>query len=258
MTWLVEKPALAHPGHGGVSLQTLAEQSLTPTLTLTGLGIAFLFGAGHALTPGHGKTMVAAYLVGSRGTAQHAVLLGFVTTLTHTFAVYTLGLLALFASQYVLPEQLYPLLSLLSGMTVCGVGVWLLEERLGKLSNDHKLHSHHHDHIEAHHHHIPKESVTLQSLIALGVAGGIVPCPSALVLLLSAIALHREGYGILLLSAFSFGLASVLVAIGLAFVYARRWSDRLPFAGLLLPYLSVGSAIVIILTGTLLAAYAVS
>jgi nickel/cobalt transporter (NicO) family protein len=255
VTFLVEKPALAHPGHGDISLQALATQSLTPTLTLTGLGIAFLFGAGHALTPGHGKTMVAAYLVGSRGTSKHALLLGLVTTLTHTFAVFALGVLALFASQYVLPEQLYPLLSLLSGMTVCGVGVWLLEERL---SHKPDLHSHSHNNTEAHHHHIPKESVTLQSLIALGVAGGIVPCPSALVLLLSAIALHREGYGILLLIAFSFGLASVLVAIGLAFVYARRWSDRLPFSGILLRYLSIGSALLIILTGTLLAVYAVS
>ncbi len=258
VAWLVEKPALAHPGHGSISLPALAEQ-MTPTLTLTGLGIAFLFGAGHALTPGHGKTMVAAYLVGSRGTSKHALLLGFVTTLTHTFAVFALGLLALFASQYILPEQLYPILSFMSGMMVCGVGVWLLEERLSKFSvNEHDLHPHHHDQTNSHHHHIPKQAVTLQSLVALGIAGGIVPCPSALVLLLSAIALHREGYGILLLSAFSFGLASVLVAIGLAFVYARRWLDRLPFAGGLLRYLSIVSAIVIILTGTVLAAYAVS
>lgn len=267
VTLLVEKPAIAHPGHGGVSLQALAQRSLTPTMMLTGLGIAFLFGAGHALTPGHGKTMVAAYLVGSRGTPKHALLLGFVTTITHTFAVFALGLLALFASRYVLPEQLYPVLSLISGMTVCGVGLWLLEERLGKLSandhaheHDHDQHPHHH-HQKAdkhqHHHHLPEEAVTLQSLIALGVAGGIVPCPSALVLLLSAIALHREVYGMLLLSAFSLGLASVLVAIGLVFVYACQWLDHLPSGGILLRHLPVVSAAAIILTGLVLTAGAV-
>jgi len=108
VTLLVEKPAIGHPGHGGVSLQALAQRSLTPAMMLTGLGIAFLFGAGHALTPGHGKTMVAAYLVGSRGTPKHALVLGFVTTITHTFAVFALGLLVLFASRYVLPLHLYP------------------------------------------------------------------------------------------------------------------------------------------------------
>lgn len=268
VTLLAEKPAIAHPGHGGTSVQALAELSATPTLMLTGLGIAFLFGAGHALTPGHGKTMVAAYLVGSRGTPKHALVLGFVTTLTHTFTVFALGLLALFASRYVLPEQLYPVLSFISGMTVCGVGVWLLEERLGNLSADRHAHEHdrdhhphHHHHHKAdkhqHHHHPSEGAVTLQSLIALGVAGGIVPCPSALVLLLSAIALHQEGYGMLLLSAFSFGLASVLVAIGLVFVYACQWLDRLPSSNPLLRHLSIVSAIAIILSGIVLTTYAV-
>ena len=263
VTWLQALPAMAHPGHGGVYLQSLVEQSLTPTLTLTGIGIAFLFGAGHAIAPGHGKTMVAAYLVGSRGTPFHALLLGLVTTITHTLGVFALGLVAMLASQYFLPETLYPILSFISGLTVCGVGFWLLDSRLH--DSDHHDHNHdehpHHHHHEAHehghHHHLPKEPMTLQSLIALGIAGGIVPCPSALVLLLSAIALHQTAYGILLISGFSLGLASVLVAIGLIVVYARQWLDRFPSSGALRQHLPIVSAIAIVLTGIVLTACAV-
>ncbi|MBR8837444.1 MAG: sulfite exporter TauE/SafE family protein [Stigonema ocellatum SAG 48.90 = DSM 106950] len=254
MMLLSAKPALAHPGHEAVFLQNLAKQSLTPTVILTGLGIAFLFGASHALAPGHGKTMVAAYLVGSRGTPQHALLLGLVTTITHTLGVFALGILALLASQYILPEQLYPILSLISGLTVCGVGFWLLDSRLHNSSHDHDNKV---NHEHQHHHSIPEEPVTLKSLIALGIAGGMVPCPSALVLLLSAIALHRAAYGILLLGAFSLGLASVLIAIGLVAVYACKWLERLPTSSTLQQHLPVASAIAIIVAGAVLTGYAV-
>lgn len=243
------KPALAHIGHGEFLTKTLIHQQLTPTLVMTGLGIAFLFGAGHALSPGHGKTMVAAYLVGSQGTPQQAVLLGLVTTITHTLGVFLLGIVALLASQYILPETLYPILSLLSGVTVCGVGFWLLDQRLS-------AHEHHHSHHH-HHHHAPSKSVTDRSLIALGIAGGIVPCPSALVLLLSAIALHQAAYGVVLISAFSLGLASVLVAIGLIVVYAHQWIDRLPNTTRFLQKLSILGAVAVIVAGAALTAIAV-
>ena len=97
---------------------------------LAGLLIAFMFGSFHALSPGHGKTMVAAYLVGSRGTVRHAVSLGIIVTVTHTLGVFALGLVTLFASKYVVPEKLYPILSVISGLAVFGVGVWLLTSRL--------------------------------------------------------------------------------------------------------------------------------
>ena len=99
---------------------------------------AFGWGAVHALSPGHGKTMVAAYLVGTRGTARHAVLLGATVTVTHTIGVFALGFVALALSQYVLPEQLYPWLNLLSGALVVIVGVSVLRGRLRK------RHHHHH------------------------------------------------------------------------------------------------------------------
>ena len=243
--WLVRNPALAHSGHEGAFLHSLTERSLTPTLTLTGIGIAFLFGAGHALAPGHGKTMVAAYLVGSRGTPQQAFLLGCITTIAHTCGVFALGLLALFASQYVLPEQLYPVLTFLSGLTICGVGFWLLEDYLTQSA----------DHPE-HHHHLPTEPLSGQSLITLGVAGGLVPCPSALVLLLSAIAIHREAYGMILLGSFSLGLASVLIAIGLTAVYAYQWLERLP-SGRITQHIPIASALVVIVAGLIVTAGAV-
>lgn len=261
---LTAKPANAHIGHGEFFTKTLIHQQLNPTLVITGFGIAFLFGAGHALSPGHGKTMVAAYLVGSKGTPQQAVLLGLVTTITHTLGVFILGIVALVASKYIVPATLYPILSLLSGLTVCGVGFWLLDRCLFDREHTHK-HDHHHSHHEhthkhGHHHshyHGSSKSVTTRSLIALGIAGGIVPCPSALVLLLSAIALHQAAYGVALISAFSLGLASVLVAIGLVVVYAHQWIDRLPNSARFLQKLSLVGAVVVIVTGATLTAMAV-
>ena len=93
----------------------------------TGVAVAFALGAVHALSPGHGKTLVSAYLIGARGTPKQALLLGITMTTTHTLGVFALGLIALVASQYILPEQLYPILSLLSGLIICMVGLRLLK-----------------------------------------------------------------------------------------------------------------------------------
>lgn len=178
--FLSNQPVLAHIGHGSFLTQNLARVNLSPLFMLSGMGIALLAGAGHALSPGHGKTMVAAYLVGSRGTPRQAILLGVVTTLTHTISAFALGILALLLSRYVLPEQLYPFLSLLSGLMVCGVGFWLLDRFL----NPTPEHHHTHNHSANHTHHPSHPQSTLQSLLALGIAGGLIPCPSALVSLM--------------------------------------------------------------------------
>ncbi|HEY9604249.1 MAG TPA: sulfite exporter TauE/SafE family protein [Allocoleopsis sp.] len=242
------QPAIAHPGHGSFLMQNLAQMTLSPTLMLSGMGIALAGGAGHALAPGHGKTMVAAYLVGSRGTPQQAILLGLMTTLTHTISVFALGILVLLFSKYVLPEQVYPLLSLLSGLTICGIGFWLLDKYVSDSTEPH------------HHHHAdrPSESqVTLPSLLAMGAAGGLVPCPSALVLLLSAIALHQTAYGLLLVSAFSFGLAVVLIAIGLTVVYAHKRLSNLPSIEPLQRFAPLVGASAIIVAGSVVTVCAV-
>lgn len=102
-------------------MQEIIQQDLTPNLVIAELGITFLFGAGQALTLGHRKIMLTAYLIGSQATAKQAISLGLVTTIAYTASIFVLGLLALFASQYIVPEQLYPVLSFLSGFTIYGV-----------------------------------------------------------------------------------------------------------------------------------------
>ena len=264
--------------------QAIARRSLTPGIMLAGLLIAFVFGSFHALSPGHGKTMVAAYLVGSRGTTRHAVTLGLIVTVTHTLGVFALGLLTLFASRYIVPEKLYPVLSAISGFAVFGVGVWLLVSRLrGLPASHHHTHDHvngpdeiplhiedqtpehAHDHghthghgLGQHTHDIPEGPITLRSLLALGISGGIVPCPSALVVLLSAVALHRIAYGMILITAFSLGLASVLIVIGLMVVSTRHWFERFPVGAGLLRRLPVVSAAAITLIGVMLIIRAVT
>jgi nickel/cobalt exporter len=176
------------------------------------------------MSPGHGKTIVAAYLVGSRGTFKHAIFLGAMVTLTHTASVFLLGFVTLFLSKYVLPEKLFPILGAISGLSIVWVGTMLFFRRLhARGHHHHHDHDHHHDHTHSHvhdhgdghtHSHVPQGEITIGSLIALGASGGLVPCPSALVVLLSAISLGRTGLGMLLLVGFSAGLAVVLMGMG--------------------------------------------
>ena len=221
------------------------------SVIVPGMLAAFAFGAVHALSPGHGKTLVAAYLVGSRGTARHAVLLGLMVTFTHTISVFALGLVTLYLSRFVLPETITPVLGAISGMTIVWVGATLLYRRTVGRRVPPPPPGLAHDHGDGRvHTHVPEE-VTAGGLIALGASGGLVPCPSALVLLLTAVSLGRVGLGLTLLVAFSAGLAVVLTAIGLAVLYAKRW---LPDSGTLargkaLRYLPAASAAFIVCVG---------
>jgi ABC-type nickel/cobalt efflux system permease component RcnA len=287
-------------------------ESLTPPTILFALLVSFVWGAMHAMTPGHGKTIVGAYLVGSRGTIKHAIYLGLTTTITHTLGVFALGLITLFAAQYIVPEKLFPWLTLLSGLFVVGIGINLMVSRfktseaatwLRKLKTDlmksrelttpvlqyehaqvvphqHKFvvssaqehfhshdhahpHSHEHEHTQAHHHdhdhvhadhsHLPPgaegEPVTWRSLLALGISGGLIPCPSALVVLLGAIALNRIGFGLILVLAFSLGLAGALTAIGMMFIYAGRLFNKFPAQGRIIRFLPVLSALFVSVIG---------
>ena len=217
--------------------ELITVQHLTPLTILLALGVAFVWGAAHALTPGHGKTIVAAYLVGSRGTVKHAAFLGLTTTITHTAGVFGLGFLTLFASRYILPEQLYPWLGVASGGLVVWIGFSLFRGRLPGLAQPdrHRHYHHHHDHTHDHDHthsHLPPDladgQITWRGLLALGISGGLIPCPSALVVMLSAIALGRIGFGLVLIVAFSLGLAGVLTVIGVIWVQARRLVERTP------------------------------
>jgi nickel/cobalt exporter len=276
--------------------------SPSPIVILISLLAAFLWGAVHAFTPGHGKTVVAAYLLGDRGTARHAAFLGLTVTLTHTLGVFALGGVAIYLARYILPEALFPWLSVVSGLLVVVIGLSLLFSRSrgmfgagsrkvrhaqvrhayadgahthspgghehhhahvhsGRLhSHGDRQHSHSrssHEHTHSHgghtHSHLPPgadgSKVSMRSLVALGVSGGLVPCPAALVLLLSAISLDRLGFGMVLVVAFSAGLAIVLSGIGILMIYARRLFERFSFEARVPRLLPVASAGAISLVG---------
>jgi ABC-type nickel/cobalt efflux system permease component RcnA len=321
-------------------VELITVSNLTLPVALLGLLIAAGLGAVHAMSPGHGKTVVGAYLVGSRGTARHAAFLGLTVTITHTAGVIALGLVTLFASKYVLPEKLFPIISLISGVIVLFLGLNLFFKRLamalgqaspdhhhshehdGHHSHDHKPQAHSHDHephehlhkpspalahthqhsqvphTHTHHshdhlhdeHHLPEHShnsieselqtadsklqtfththdgnththlppgaddtpITWRSLLALGISGGLLPCPSALVVLLTAISIGRVGYGLILVLAFSVGLAATLTAVGLLFLYAGRLLKRPVQHSKLVYILPVISAFVIACLGAII------
>jgi len=280
--------------------QLITMDNLTFPAILFALLVAFAWGAMHAMTPGHGKTIVGAYLVGSRGTVRHALYLGLTTTITHTLGVFAFGLITLFAAQYIVPEKLFPWITLLSGFFVVGIGLNLFRERFKssgmggwlrkggighigyqpvrsstgqtlQLETTHSLHTHGfvlagghththehphghsheghhhsghaHDHTHGDHSHLPPENITWRNLLALGISGGLLPCPSALVVLLGAIALNKIGFGLVLVLAFSLGLAGALTLIGMSFIYAGKLFNRFPSSGRVIGFLPVLSAL---------------
>jgi ABC-type nickel/cobalt efflux system permease component RcnA len=358
--------ALGTVNRGDFLSRMMREKRFGWSAILIGFFVAFGLGALHALSPGHGKTIVAAYLVGSRGTLRHALFLGSMVTFTHTISVFLLGLGVLFFQRYVVPDQIIPVLGSVSGLSIVCIGLWLLYQRsmaliaamparshepepirltipktepepefveafalAGAAVHSHALahaaehhdhhrhahdghhhahdHDHHHGHDHAHdhghnhdhhthdghHHHdhdhphsdhdhghagdhqhshsgafvhthshdghthshvMPASRITLGSLIALGASGGLVPCPSALILLLSAIALGHTGLGLFLLVGFSAGLALVLMAIGAMVLFARHLLPKSETANQhpafrLVP---VFSAVVVIVLGLLM------
>jgi ABC-type nickel/cobalt efflux system permease component RcnA len=193
--------------------------------THQGLAVLLLlaagFGAAHALTPGHGKTLVAAYLIGQRGTIAHALALGLVTTLTHTGGVIILAILLAVWFRGVSPGAVQAALGLVGGLLIAGLGLWLLLQRLtGRADHVHLFggHHHHHDHEPAH---PPMEArAGWGQIVLLGISGGIIPCWDAIAMLLLALASQRLWLGVPLLLAFSVGLASVLVVLGIVVVRA--------------------------------------
>jgi ABC-type nickel/cobalt efflux system permease component RcnA len=239
--------------------------------------IAAGLGALHALEPGHGKTVVAAYLVGSRGTARHAVLLGIVVTASHTAGVFLLGAVTLYASRYIVPEQLYPWLGAISGVSVASLGIFMFLRRWTGENGEHSHTTgdgHSHWFLSRFERTTPAESanndsssppatterpLSLRGLCMLGITGGMVPCPAALVVLLSAFSLHRIGFGLFLITAFSFGLAAVLVMVGLGMVYTRRFlSARVTGGGPVLGYLPLLSSAFMVALGVGITASAVA
>jgi nickel/cobalt exporter len=212
-------------------------------------------GGAHALAPGHGKTVMAAYLVGLRGTLRQAMTIGATVTITHTAGVLLLGLV-LSTTRAVASERVYPWLGLASGLLLAAVGVGLLARAGHSRGHDHP-HGHGHDHPHPHDHGPP---LGRRGLVALGLAGGLVPSPSAVVVLLGGIALGRAWFGVALVLAYGLGMAATLTGVGLLLARLRTRMDRrlhLPAGtlparlGRLLP---VATASVIVLVGLGIAA----
>jgi nickel/cobalt exporter len=293
--------AAAPPGtvtRGDFLSRLLHEREITPWMILVGLAAAFVLGGAHALTPGHGKTIVAAYLVGSRGTLKHAAFLGAMVTLTHTISVFALGLATLFFFRLVVPEKVTQWLGVISGLSIVAIGLWMAYKRFRAVSHNQEHHhdsgghhhhgehthgqehGHSHDHDHAHNHdhshthdhthdgghshdhghdhahghsHMPDE-LSWGGLVALGASGGLVPCESALVLLLGAIALRRVGLGLLLLVSFSAGLAVVLMAIGAIVLYARNLLPERKGSkpNAVFRYAPIASALIVTLVGVIM------
>ncbi len=244
-----------YEGLTGWFTQSVQAKRLTLGLALLAIAAALILGAFHALFPGHGKTVMAAYLVGQRGSARQGVTLGLTVAVTHTIGVLVLGLV-LTATQSFAPETVYPYLGVASGVLFAALGVTLFVRAIRQRStlfahghshggHSHGGHSHHshsraehshdhhhdrhhdHDHDGAHSHVGHGESANTQplrtrSLVAMGFAGGLVPTPSAVVVLLGATAIGRAWFGVLLVVFYGLGMSATLIAAGLALGWARK------------------------------------
>ncbi|MBN1347827.1 sulfite exporter TauE/SafE family protein [candidate division KSB1 bacterium] len=237
--------------------EVLYAPELSPTVLLLVLAVAFVLGAIHALGPGHGKSLMAAYLIGSKGRIKDAITLALALTISHVLSVIILGFIALWVTDFFLPEKVNKWLGVLSGILVFGIGLWLLISRtramekrikpelfhggtsantVGNLHHhsqshaaydSHQAHDNPHDHAHnhannRHHHHHFDPNFSLWNNIALGISGGIIPCPKAIVILLLAISLHKIALGIIIILVFSLGLSTVLVALGIIMLKATH------------------------------------
>jgi ABC-type nickel/cobalt efflux system permease component RcnA len=224
---------------------------LTPFVILVSLLTAVAIGAGHALTPGHGKTLMAAYLVGSRGTAVHAVGLGLSVAVSHTLGIVALALIIVGAGSVLPPDVVYRVTPVIAGVSIVAIGGWMLVGEVRRRATPlartaagapapepghHHPHDGHdgHDDAAAHSHgglrhsHLPAAGSTLswRGLFVLGLAGGLIPSTSALLILLGSIAAGRPAFGLLLVVAFGLGMAAVMTGVGLAMTFARGRLDR--------------------------------
>ena len=233
----------------------IAPRDLSLPLLGFSLLIAIVLGGLHALSPGHGKAVMAGYLVGTQGSKRHALILGLTITITHTAGVFALGLVTLYAATLITPERLYPWLTLFSGVMILAIGATLVLTRV-------RTAFHGHSHQDGHDHGPRKAGLSRRNVIILGITGGLIPCPTALVVLLSALSLHRVAFGMLLIVAYSVGLAIVLSGIGIALASGTAIVSRLRPAFSLrglrrgASLIPVASAVVVAIAGIALTAQA--
>ena len=236
---LLNQPDTPRKSQADILTRFIRQKDLSVWMMIVSLFAAFFFGATHALSPGHGKTMVAAYLIGTKGKIHDAILLGGIVTLTHVISVILLGIITIFLSNYIIPQKLFPWIGVFSGMLIFLTGYWIIAGiAMGK------SHNHHH-----HNHRNSDGGIKFKGIFSLGIAGGIVPCPSALVVLLISIALQRIGFGLLLIIFFSFGLALVLILIGILTVTASKLTAKFAEGQKWIQYLPIFSAGAVMIVG---------
>jgi ABC-type nickel/cobalt efflux system permease component RcnA len=258
-------------GIGGEIDGLLRTRDVTPLVLLASILAAAALGAGHALTPGHGKTLMGAYLIGTRGTPIHAIGLGLSVAVSHTLGILGLALAVLAAGAALPPDQFQRLAPIVSAATLTAVGAWLLvgQIRLAWRSHgrDHERdgphdHDHDHDHGFGPHSHPARAArLSWRSLFLLGLAGGIVPSANALLILLATIATDRPGFGVVLVCAFGLGMAGVMAGVGLSLIYARDWlgsSPRVPGLGWLTAWAPPVAALFVVVVGAILTTQAVA
>lgn len=237
---------------GGLLASLIGRDELTPLLVAAMIAVALGVGGLHALGPGHGKTLIGAYLVGAGGTVRHAVGVGAAISVMHTASVLALGLVVLSAERTFAPERVYPLLGLASGLVALGLGSALLVSRIHPMITEGHQHQHVHGHVHGedgqrggspNHADPPSSPLSRRGLMALAFSGGILPSPSALVVLLASVSLGRTALGLTLIAAFSLGLASALVGVGVLTLRARDIAERrlTERAARLLPVVSAGA-----------------
>ena len=224
--------AAAIPGGVGGELPAVfAATDLTPAVVLLALVTAAGLGAGHALTPGHGKTLMAAYLVGTRGTPLHALALGLAVSVSHTAGILVLAAIVVGAADVLPPDVVVRAAPVVAAISILVIGAWMLigELRRRRAIAAHDLagaHGHAHDHDPD-----ADTSITWRGLFALGLAGGLIPSTSALLILLGSIAAGRPALGMVLVVAFGVGMAAVMAGIGLLVVAGRERLDRVELGG---------------------------
>jgi ABC-type nickel/cobalt efflux system permease component RcnA len=235
---------------GGLLASLIGRDDITPLLVAFMVAAAFGVGALHSLGPGHGKTMIGAYLVGAGGSVRHAVGVGAAVSVMHTASVLTLGLLVLSAERFFAPERVYPVLGIASGLIALGLGSALLVSRIHAATHGPTTHAHDHDHD---HDHGPSADAPLsrRGMLALAFSGGILPSPSALVVLLASVSLGRTALGLVMIGAFSIGLAAALIGVGIVTLRARDAAER-RFAERAARLLPIGSAAAIAAMGVFL------
>lgn len=284
---VAEAATAAVPGGvGAADLPSIFRTAdLTPFVLLASILTAAALGAGHALTPGHGKTLMAAYLVGTRGTPVHAAGLGFSVALSHTLGILALAGLVVGAQGLLPPDVVVRTAPVVAAISIAAIGSWMLigearrrwgarvrddvhhheHEATSHGGHDHDGrsahaagHDHDHDHVHEHvheqfhgeaspsrpgehghggrtHSHLPATGSTIswRSLFVLGLAGGLIPSASALLILLGSIAAGRPAFGFVLVVSFGLGMAAVMSGIGLAIVLARGRLEHIDTSSLL-------------------------